>query len=61
MVTVARLWIQGRPTEMTPVKATFLSMFMLCGILMGGAGIYAADAAGEHAAAVDGYGVAQAD
>ena len=45
---------------MTPVKASFLSMFMLCGILMWGAGIYAADAAGDHAA-VDGYGVAQID
>ncbi len=45
---------------MTPVKATVLSLFMLCGILMWGAGIYAADAAGGHVA-VDGYGVAQAD
>ena len=41
---------------MTPVKAAFLSLFMLSGILMWGAGIYAADAAGEHLA-VDGYGV----
>ena len=59
MVTVARLQMVGHPTEMTPVKATFLSMFMLCGILMWGAGIYAAGAAGEPA--VDGYGVAQGD
>lgn len=41
---------------MTPVKAAFLSVFMLSGILMWGAGIYAAGAAGEHVA-VDGYGV----
>lgn len=41
---------------MTPVKATILSLFMLTGILMWGAGIYSADAAGEGVA-VDGYGV----
>lgn len=41
---------------MTPVKATFLSLFMLAGILMWGAGIYSADAAGDRIA-VDGYGV----
>jgi hypothetical protein len=44
------------PREMSPVKAAFLSVFMLSGILMWGAGIYAADAAGEHVV-VDGYGV----
>jgi len=41
---------------MTPVKAALLSIFMLSGILMWGAGIYAADAAGDHVA-IDGYGV----
>lgn len=41
---------------MTPVKAAFLSLFMLSGILMWGAGIYAAGAAGERPA-LDGYGV----
>lgn len=41
---------------MSPVKALFLSVFMLTGIVMWGAGIYAADAAGDHAA-FDGYGV----
>lgn len=41
---------------MSPVKALFLSLFMLSGIAMWGAGIYSADAAGGHAA-VDGYGV----
>lgn len=40
---------------MTPVKATILSLFMLSGILMWGAGIYAAGAA--DSLAVDGYGV----
>ncbi|MEO3386413.1 hypothetical protein [Mesorhizobium sp. CAU 1741] len=55
MVTLInyKRWI---PTEMSPVKALFLSMFMLSGILMWGAGIYAADAAGDLPA-VDGYGV----
>lgn len=41
---------------MTPVKATILSLFMLSGILMWGAGIYAAGAAID-APAIDGYGV----
>lgn len=41
---------------MTPVKATILSLFMLSGILMWGAGIYAAGAAGDSPA-IDGYGV----
>ena len=30
---------------------------MIAGIAMWGAGVYSADAAGDHAAAVDGYGV----
>ena len=46
-------------TEMTPVKAALLSVMMLSGILLWGAGIYAADAVGGHAP-VDGYGVVQA-
>jgi hypothetical protein len=41
---------------MTPVKAAFLSVFMLSGILMWGGAIYSADAAGNNAV-VDGYGV----
>ncbi|TWG61750.1 MULTISPECIES: hypothetical protein [unclassified Aminobacter] len=44
---------------MTPVKAAFLSVFMLSGILMWGAAIYSADAASGHRV-VDGYGVAEA-
>ena len=60
MVTRTSLELVGIPTEMTPVKATILSLFMFCGILMWGAGIYAADAAGGHVS-VDGYGVAQSD
>jgi hypothetical protein len=44
------------PSEMSPVKAAFLSVFMLSGILMWGAGIYTADAAGDRIV-VDGYGV----
>ena len=43
---------------MTPVKAALLSLSMLTGIAMWGAGIYAADAAGGHV--VDGYGVSVA-
>lgn len=43
---------------MTPVKAAVLSVLMLSGIALWGAGIYAADAAGGHAP-VDGYGVVQ--
>ena len=49
----------GTAIEMTPVKATLLSLFMLSGILMWGAAIYSADAAGDHLA-VDGYGVVEA-
>ncbi|MFN4274200.1 MAG: hypothetical protein ACK4F5_15430 [Aliihoeflea sp.] len=41
---------------MTPVRAAFLSLFMLSGIVLWGAGIYSADAAGEHVV-IDGYGV----
>lgn len=41
---------------MSPVKALFLSAFMLTGIAMWGAGVYTADAAGDHTA-IDGYGV----
>lgn len=55
MVTLLHYW-GGTPNEMTPVKAAFLSLFMLSGIAMWGAGIYAADAAGGHAV-IDGYGV----
>lgn len=44
---------------MTPVKAALLSVLMLSGIALWGAGIYAADASGDHAP-VDGYGVVQA-
>lgn len=40
---------------MSPVKSLLLSVFMLSGIVMWGAGIYTADA-GSHIA-VDGYGV----
>jgi hypothetical protein len=41
---------------MTPVKAALLSFVMLSGIVLWGAGIYSADAAGG-ALVVDGYGV----
>ncbi len=41
---------------MTPVKATFLSLFMLFAIGLWGFGIYNADAGTGHVA-VDGYGV----
>lgn len=41
---------------MTPLKAALLSFAMLSAIVLGGFGIYAADAAAEHHA-VDGYGV----
>lgn len=45
---------------MTPVRAAVLSLFMLTGIAMWGAGIYSAGAAGDHIA-IDGYGVTVAD
>ncbi len=41
---------------MTTVKAALLSFAMLSAIVLGGLGIYAADAANNHNA-VDGYGV----
>lgn len=44
---------------MTPVKAAFLSVFMLTGIFMWGAAIYSADAASDRPA-VNGYGVTAA-
>jgi|APFEC2959095136_1045048.scaffolds.fasta_scaffold12872_2 hypothetical protein len=44
---------------MTPVKSALLTVLMLSGLAMWGAGIYSADAAGGHAP-VDGYGVVQA-
>jgi hypothetical protein len=47
---------QDTATEMTPVKAAFLSLAMLAAIAVCGVGIYAADASTGHAV-VDGYGV----
>ncbi|MFU0503859.1 hypothetical protein [Pseudaminobacter sp. NGMCC 1.201702] len=47
------------PTEMTALKAALLSFAMLSAIALGGFGIYAADAAGDHLV-VDGYGVTAA-
>lgn len=41
---------------MTPLKATFLTVFMLSAIGLWGFGIYTADAGTSHAV-VDGYGV----
>lgn len=58
MVT-ASLHNGRKSTEMTPLKALLLSMFMLTGILMWGAGIYSAGATGDRPA-IDGYGVTQA-
>lgn len=43
-------------TEMTALKAALLSLAMLCAIALGGFGIYAVDAAGDHLV-IDGYGV----
>ncbi|WP_290127842.1 hypothetical protein [Aliihoeflea aestuarii] len=40
---------------MTAVRAALITLSMLSGILLWGAGIYAADAAGDQV--VDGYGV----
>jgi hypothetical protein len=51
-----RAGMQEVQTEMTTVKAAFLSFAMLSAIVLGGLGIYAADAASNHNA-VDGYGV----
>lgn len=47
-------------TEMTPVRAVFLSLFMMSAIGLWGFGIYSADAGTEHAV-VDGYGVIAAN
>lgn len=44
---------------MTPVKAALLSFLMFSAIVIGGFGIYGADAANGHLA-VDGYGVTYA-
>ena len=41
---------------MNPVRAAFLSLFMLAGITLWGIGVYTADAAANHAS-VDGYGI----
>ncbi len=41
---------------MNPVRAIFLSMIMISGIALWGAGIYSADAS-VHMNVVDGYGV----
>lgn len=41
---------------MAPVKIALLTFAMLSGIVLGGIGIYSADAASGHAV-VDGYGV----
>ena len=49
----------GQQTEMTPVKAAFLSFAMIAAIAFCGIGIYSADASSGHAA-VDGYGVTAA-
>jgi hypothetical protein len=43
-------------TEMTPLKAAFLSIFMLSGIFLWGAAVYVGDAAAGRPP-VDGYGV----
>jgi hypothetical protein len=48
--------MQKAQPEMTTVKAALLSLAMLSAIVVGGLGIYAADAANNHNA-VDGYGV----
>jgi hypothetical protein len=51
--------MQEAQQEMTSVKAALLSFVMLSAIVLGGLGIYAADAANNHQA-VDGYGVTAA-
>jgi hypothetical protein len=48
--------VQEAETEMTPLRATLLSFFMLFAITAWGVAIYTADAATGHAV-VDGYGV----
>ncbi|MBD0413065.1 hypothetical protein [Oryzicola mucosus] len=44
---------------MKPVKAALLTIAMISAIIVGGFGIYAADAAADHIA-IDGYGVTAA-
>lgn len=56
IVTVFVPEVQEAETEMTPLRATFLSFFMLFAITAWGVAIYTADAATGHAV-VDGYGV----
>lgn len=56
LVTVFVQGYRGFNSEMTTVKAAFLSFAMLSAIVVCGLGIYAADAASNHNA-VDGYGV----
>ncbi len=60
MVTIRVARRTETKIEMTPVKATLVSLFMLTGIAMWGAAIYSADAAGGHGP-IDGYGVIEAD
>ena len=55
MVTLSRYRVRNKK-EMTPVKATIVSLLMLSGILMWGAGIYTAGASDNHPA-MDGYGI----
>lgn len=47
---------QDAITEMKPVKAALLTFAMISAIVIGGMGIYAADASADHIA-IDGYGV----
>jgi hypothetical protein len=42
---------------MNPVRAALLSFLMIAAIAVCGFGIYAADASGDHAVVVDGYGI----
>ncbi len=52
-----KLHITGcKQFEMTPVRATLLSIFMLSGLALWAAAIYSADAAGGRVP-LDGYGV----
>lgn len=44
---------------MKPVKAALLTIAMISAIIVGGFGIYAADASADHIA-IDGYGVTAA-
>lgn len=56
LVTVLVQGFEKAQSEMTTVKAALLSLAMFSAIVLGGLGIYAADAANDHNA-VDGYGV----